>query len=1370
MAYKHHFQEFCQHLNYHSVVFLKSSGKVLGFNNLRTDSSMMPSFCDINFNYESLPPDGSKVFYGLKLTLDRQIILCNGSINVIKLSSDALVIVFYDSRLSSFRDNQLPRILWKSPSSVYLGHSDYVPYENNLKSSMVGKSDQELFDQEFISNITHSDKAIIEQGVCFWDMMGKIKVDLFSSWVKMEKFAYYDFDNHLVGIILAYYPINQTVDSFQISGADIDSDNRVMVSKALVNANVYVVVQNLENDESIEFYTENFESLHYDFSLFLKGTVKLIDLVAPDDVERFKIEFKDNLFTKKVAYSTKIKLVDHDQSLVSCKMSFTPMVDANNKVKKIALVMEFLEDSTHDDLANFEKLNAIVNRSYTVFTVRKLESADHFEFLTENINQFGYFAKEFTEDLTPYTSLIDEAYRQSYLNIFNSLIENKLNNAIIEYPLITKRHKLYWLKESMFVINIKGSLFVESAITNITSTKLAYDTLKEINDQSIDLPADGFTPNVNYSTVVKYANLQNALSPLSEEGIDLAFFNNNDILMVPYTGHPLGYHTLMNSLTDFKSFSTTETIKSAYANLGVGTVSSEVGKSKIGTLLYFAILDDYIAKPDDNIFQDNNLFFKHLSTSRFARLKKAAEVTARNISFSLNSAAMILMQMQSAKSFQGVVHQQRLSHEILLELLNIANSATDVMDCFDQILPKVGEALNLSRASLFSQNNEGETFSCISEWYSNLDVSRKDVYTNVLKEQSFFKDWNWREKATFVINSDTVVSDPMHHRAYSKAVVGVRLTVGGKLFGSVNFADNHSVRHWTEDEIIIMEDIGYILSSVIERSSNRQELLESKQQFMATLEPLPNAVALIDRKRHRLVYANQMFRKTFFANADMQFIESEVIKKYPKINALLALDSSNPSSEIYFKDLDTWFLVNRTLVSFAWANEGELFILSDVTQNKKAHETISSLAFTDVLTGLPNRVKFERDLLEAMAKKSFGDVNSFIGIINIDNFKMINNTFSYSYGDALLKTISGLLQRIKELKGHLYRFGGDEFAFYVDHLFSDQVYEIANKIMKIFESPFSIDDYETSCTISLGIAFWKEAPDDINSLLRKANLSLIDAKTSGKNKFVVYNIGLQKYEEDTLSLQNELKKAVDAQCEEFKLHYQPIVDAKSGKVLSAEALARWYSPKYGLVSPVKFIPIAESTGLIIPLGKYLLDLACAEAKKWLDAGIDIHVSVNFSVIQLLQSDLIAIILKTLQKHKLPPKNLMVEVTESLAINDINKILEILNAIRQIGVKIAMDDFGTGYSSLNHLRRMPLNYVKFDRSFIFNIEFDPYTVSFVDAIAKFCHMKDTQVCCEGVETSTQKILLQSVGVDCLQGYLFGKPMANDDIWEYLKTHR
>jgi diguanylate cyclase (GGDEF)-like protein len=423
--------------------------------------------------------------------------------------------------------------------------------------------------------------------------------------------------------------------------------------------------------------------------------------------------------------------------------------------------------------------------------------------------------------------------------------------------------------------------------------------------------------------------------------------------------------------------------------------------------------------------------------------------------------------------------------------------------------------------------------------------------------------------------------------------------------------------------------------------------------------------------------------------------------------------------------------------------------------------------FKDSLTNHPNRFQFERDLTAIYASKTLSYDHSFVGLINIDNFKLVNHTYSYLFGDQLLIKMIHRLNQIPEIKNFVYRFGGDEFAFIVDNKHGEHIFEIAQKITYVLDLPFEIEGKDLSITVSMGLVYMKEGEKSVMELLRKLNLAVNECKSSGKNKYVLYDSSMKKNYEDTLTLEVALKKAVKLGFDEFDVVFQPIINATNGEICSAEALMRWNSLELGVVPPVRFIPVAETSGMIILLGKYILDRSLRQVKEWLDAKLDISVSVNFSVLQMLQSDLISSVMEALQLYKVPAKYLTIEITESLIINDITRVIEILNALRGIGVRIAIDDFGTGYSSLNHLRRLPLDYVKIDRSFIFNIEYDPYTLAFIDTITKFCHFKNTKVCCEGVETITQRKMLENIDVDFLQGFLFSKPISALEFCNILK---
>jgi len=1358
--YRHHFQEMCDRLSYNCVVFLRETGEVLAFRSIRAAAEPTPRTCNVNINYDAVPADNSRVFYGLDLTFDNRIQIVSGSVSLIDVDGATVVVVFFEQRVSSFRDNQLPRIFWKDIQGVYRGHSDYVPYENGLKSSMIGKTDKELFSRQFTSDFESSDRAILEKEVCFWNMMGKIKTNVFTSLVKMEKFPYYTMQNALAGILMVYWPINHADGVVGVHDVDDRQELQALVNRSLSEANVYLLVSNVEGDTRIEYYSDNLNRLGYDFEQFIDGRLTLKDVVYPADLDRYLTEVRDILYSRKESYSSTIRLVNADQEIVWAKISMTPLVGEDKRMRKIGLVIQFPE-ALQDLGQNYQKLVAVVSRTHVVYTVRRTNDPWHLELVTENVNQFGYAAEEFTREKKSYRELLHPADLADYETEIDNLMTGRIRQVVLEYRIANRRKQYYWVKESIFVVTIDGIDYLESAISNITSTKNAADALRDLDA----MPEGETTPDFSFSTVVRYADLDGALAEFTRQsGIGAIAFNNAGTIMNQDRDTHLTWKIIRDSLEGFSTFATAPEPKSSYSDLRLAVHPIERRGARIGTLLLYGRLAG--AASGSRLVNDLGLF-PPLVPGQLESVSKYAGIIASNLAYMIEIASMATLQIQTSSSFRGDIDRQRRIREIMIDVIDHAAAAADVKDAFRRIMPLVGTAMELSRISLSSFREQKDVFDVVAEWYDESCRQLERRKDGVDLRQTYYADWHYDTEPVFAVNAIDIVSDPGRTRDFAHAVIGVRLAVQGAPWGFLSFVDNQSRRLWSADDTAFLESVGAILHTVLDRSAQQGRGRTNRTDYIRILDSLPSAAAIVGAETAAILYANGVFADLFLRRETIPAAGG--IRGEAYVKSILSVETTPRAvKEIYLKEIDRWFIVNRSPADYGEDANAELVILTDITANKKTQETISSLAFTDVLTGLPNRSKFELDLKKNYEMNSAMYTNSFIGIVNIDNFKLINNMYSYSFGDALLKALALHLNKIPEIRDKIYRFGGDEFSFLVKNLYGEQVYEVAHKVMRIFDSPFYIEGYETACTVSLGIAFLTDTNKDPDDLIRKANLALADAKASGKNKFVLYDVSLQKFQEDTVSLERALKTAVDDGCGEFKVYFQPIIDARTGKITAAEALVRWFSAEYGFVSPVKFIPVAEQTGLIIPLGKYILNAAVKEAKKWLDYGRDIAVSVNFSVIQILQTDLVQTLLKALQTYKLPAKNLMFEITESLAVNDINKIIEILTAVRQIGVKIAMDDFGTGYSSLNHLRKMPLDIVKIDRSFIFNIEFDPYTVAFVDTIAKFCHMKGTRICCEGIENETQKGLLKGVNVDSMQGYLFGKPAPGDEFWKRLIT--
>ena len=1374
--YRNHFQEFCDRLSYNTVVFRLETHEVLGFHSQRSSFTDRPERAYLNIDYSTVPADRSLVFYGQNLVLDNRTLICSGSVNLISTGSKTLAVVFFEPRIANFRSNQLPRILWKNTDHLYLGQSEYVRVENGLTHTMVGYTDEQLFEKERREAFWSSDEAIFKNGTCFWDLMGKITVNGVTSLVKMEKFPYYSEEGQLLGAVLAYLPIQEagwsSVTADSGSGADIAPVHQAIVNRLLRAANIFIAIQDQEGEPRITACSDNLVKIGYDIRDFSSGLVSLKDLIYPGDYDRFQHEIQKQLYERKETFWLTLRLLSRTQEILPAKLFFSPMVSPSGQITKIALLID-LYDVTEEVSMNYEKLFTAATKMHVVFAVRRMSCLTEFEILTGNIHQFGYQSEDFLQKRLNFLDLIHPDDRKPYREAMESVRSHKTMQAVVEYRIRSRKGQIYWLKETMFSHYLRGVEYLESGLYNITSTKAAFETLQEMNAKdNPDISFERISANFNFSSALKFADVRGQMENFSSVfGADCALFNNHDALMITTSKKPGAIDFLLKQFVDFTSFVAVDRVMSLFDNLYVEPFPVINGEHRIGTLLVYALTRDNAPAPGFRAYEDPNRFFKAIRFADAKLLSPVGRILSSSIATMVFSASVALMQIQSQRTSEIDLNRQRESHETLLDLLTLSSQSPDVEDAFRAIMPRVGEVLQLTRASLFLREvGSDDTFSLVHEWYADGESPRRGLFQHVRKEDTFFKGWDTETSVSFALNSDDVVEDKRHLREVVRAIVGVRLRIEGKLIGFINFVDNYTNRTWLPEDIILCEDVGYILSSVMERSQSKQLAFQTIREFRRALDSLPSAVAVLEKKTDVCRFANQRFWD-LLPDRGEDGGERRPERLSSLIERLLAhYRDGRIENETYFPEVGKWFLIDTSDIHFEGDVESQLLILTDITANKKTQEAVQDMAFTDGLTGVPNRMRLEKELPALLAKSKDERSQSFMCLVNVDNFRTLNDAFGFATGDEVLRLIVKKMRQIPGMEDAVYRFGGDEFAVLLDQTRHMPIYDFASRLMGIFEHPFLIGEFETACTVSMGMVCLSDADEGIDDLLRKANLSLKDAKDSGKNRFVLFDASLRKYEEDTGALERALKVAIDEGFGEFRVFYQPIVSATTGKIVSAEALIRWFSPDFGLVSPVKFIPIAETSGLIVPLGKHILNTACQEVKKWLDYGIDVNISVNFSVIQTLQSDLVATIQKALDTYRIPAKNLIFEITESLAIHDINKVIDILSAVRDIGVRIAMDDFGTGYSSLNHLRKLPLDIVKIDRSFIFNIEYDPYTVAFVDTIAKFCHMKNTALCAEGVETETQKAMLQSVNVDTLQGYLFGKPCAADEFWKLLLDNK
>jgi len=443
---------------------------------------------------------------------------------------------------------------------------------------------------------------------------------------------------------------------------------------------------------------------------------------------------------------------------------------------------------------------------------------------------------------------------------------------------------------------------------------------------------------------------------------------------------------------------------------------------------------------------------------------------------------------------------------------------------------------------------------------------------------------------------------------------------------------------------------------------------------------------------------------------------------------------------------------------------------SDITDAKTHQDELARQANHDSLTGLPNRNLLWDRIQSACARAQRYGNFAAIAFLDLDNFKVVNDSLGHTLGDHLLRAVAARLQSALRATDTVARQGGDEFVLVLSDQVSEQ--QIASELQRIaqsFSQPFSVEGRDVFITASIGAALHPQDAKDPETLMKSAELAMYRAKESGRNTYQLYTVEMQTRVTERLALESRLRQALARG--EFELHYQPQVDLRTNRVFGCEALIRWEQPELGKVSPVRYIPLAEETGLIVPIGEWVLRTACRQCKSWLDAGLpEVTVAVNISARQFREKNLFQLVQTILAETGLAPGQLELEVTESVIMHDAQQVIASLQAFRDMGVRLSVDDFGTGYSSLSYLKRFPVDRLKIDQSFVRDLSTDADDVAIAQAIITLGHTLNLRVIAEGVETPEQLAFLRAHQCDEMQGYLFGKPMPAEEFGKMLATGR
>lgn len=546
------------------------------------------------------------------------------------------------------------------------------------------------------------------------------------------------------------------------------------------------------------------------------------------------------------------------------------------------------------------------------------------------------------------------------------------------------------------------------------------------------------------------------------------------------------------------------------------------------------------------------------------------------------------------------------------------------------------------------------------------------------------------------------------------------------------------------------------------------------------LDSLPSVFFLLNTEHRLLRWNQQLEAATGFSAAELA--ERSAVDLTPEAERPMALARLAEVMRVGTAQGE-WPLLTREgrkLAHFFIARrielDGEACILglgTDVSELQRTQGELAFLSSHDSLTQLPNRLLVRDRCTLALSLAARENQHLAIMVLDLDHFKIINDTLGHRTGDLLLQAITDRLLHCLQESDTLSRQGGDEFLVVLTGVHDmDSIASTAQEILQGMEKAFQIGIHALSCSFSIGIAVFPEDGSDFDTLLLKADTAMYHAKQVGRNTYRFFTERMNADAHERLHIQNCLRHAIERQ--QLQLHYQPQVELSSGRVTGAEALLRWNCPELGQVAPDRFIPIAEESGLIIPIGEWVLREACQQAQAWRQAGRPpLVVAVNMSALQFRRSDPVALVSQVLAETRLPASCLELELTESLLVENVEEVLETLERLKALGGRLSIDDFGTGYSSLSYLKRFPIDKLKIDRAFVRDVAINADDAAIVNVIINLGHTLQLSVIAEGVEDTSQLDSLIQKGCDNVQGYLFGRPMpahqfasslGTDGMWE------
>lgn len=690
--------------------------------------------------------------------------------------------------------------------------------------------------------------------------------------------------------------------------------------------------------------------------------------------------------------------------------------------------------------------------------------------------------------------------------------------------------------------------------------------------------------------------------------------------------------------------------------------------------------------------------------------------------------------------------------EVVTEILQLMESDEAIGITVSGILEKVSRIVEFSQGYVIRGNRDGETADLVSSF---MIPGQEAVFSG---DKAFCKP-AFLEGLDRVLTISSGSRDAAILTEYGiKALVVLPIMIKARTAMYACFIETRKEKEWQLSEVKFLNDAVKIIQNTIVKRIQQNSLASSYESLEFILSNVGSGIYVQDAATKEVLFTNTFMKENFETELREGTLDS-------LFGSCPVQDGKN-YGEVYCLDQDKWYDLRKTDLKWVDGRSVILSAIYDITDKKQYQKRIEQQANNDFLTGLYNRMCCEKDLAHYVEESRETGKKGALFYLDLDDFKHINDGLGHQYGDVLLKAISHSLQRIRGLEETCYRMGGDEFVIIVPAGEYDRMEEIVEAIYQIFAKPWFLKGADYYCTMSMGIVTFPDEGDTVQDLVKKADIAMYEAKKAGKNQVARYAEESGSVAFQRLDMEKNMRAATATTegFREFEIYYQPLIDVQKPDMpcVGAEALLRWNNEKLGFISPADFIPLAEYLGLINPIGGYVLQKACEECRFWNENGHPYYkVSVNLSVVQLLQNNIVETIAGVIHKTGVNPRNLTLEVTESLAINDMARMKEVLGSIRRLGARIALDDFGTGYSSLNHIREIPLDIIKVDQSFVRDLSVNQYSQSFIKMVAELAQAIGVKVCVEGVEMASQLKVLREMKVKLIQGFYFDRPMPKEE---------